>query len=266
MGIFGNQTSRIRRNNWGGSYTQMLAEELFSIFESTEPIVIDSPVTFGQPTVPGAQPAPFQNPPVVFQGPVTYNNTVQHNQPVTYANSVTYQGPVNYQSPDGPVNQNPYSNPPGAPAPTPGSSTDIFVAIIVKGSSPYKAVRQGQNTGNFVDIPEGAFTISIPGLDGIPVPDGTVIAPAWKVGDTYYGATPPTLCYYGKMKSGGPSNYSIDLYPMGVDEDTYNVQARIVLPGTQSINPPAVFFPVLKVGNGDGVKWITQHATWYVRV
>ncbi len=42
MGLFTNQISRLMRNRWPNA--QLLAEELFAILSSDEPIVIDSPV------------------------------------------------------------------------------------------------------------------------------------------------------------------------------------------------------------------------------
>ena len=264
MGIFGESLRRLKRETWGGGYTQMLAEEIYGILGSDDPIVFNQPVTFGRDT-PISDRRSISN--VVNNNPLTINTAVTNNGPVTYNSPVTYNAPVTYtsqvyyQSPDGPVNQNPYvPGDPNTPTPSEGGSVRIFVGQVLSGDE-----------GSYEVVPFGspldedfAEEVLIPGCDW-KIPRGTIVSPVFSWSGVLYGATPPTMVYYGKIVSGGPNTYTMDLYLEGKTGDTVTITADVLVPSTQSIAPGPVLYPVVKYGQGSSAKYAVQHATWYAR-
>lgn len=252
MGLFGNQVMRLVRSDWGGGYTLMLAQELYALLDGSQPLTITNDVTFGGATTPGVDSG---------RNNVTFNSNVTNNGPVTNTNTVTHQGAVYYEGPvyyvtnEGPIQQTPNDNPQQ-------QSVSLFIGEITTGTYPYKFKMFGAND-TFVDPP--TYTVEIPAMDQMPIAVGTIIAPIWYTGGTYYGAAPAIHSFYGTVQSGGPSTYTISVRPDGSASRTQTVTASVVVPGSQSIRPGPCFYPVLKYGNGSGARYIVQHATWYAR-
>lgn len=112
MGIFKDQAIRLLR--WPWPTPRQLAQELFAIFDSDDPITIDSPLTIERPEGQDLadalsrlpSPAGFvvntkteNNQQVTNNGPVVHNGPVFHNGDTSFSNPVTFNSPVTFNQP-----------------------------------------------------------------------------------------------------------------------------------------------------------------------
>ena len=244
MALFGSETIRLLRTKWGTN-AQLLAEELYSIFNGHLPMTIDAPVTFNPPTNKDGTTVKNATP-VIFNTDVTNNGAVTNNGPVTNTGPFTFESPkTNVKDANG--NTEPLDdhirNVSG------GAGNSILFGYIVSGSGDQYQVDVSVSSTTLRNI-----KVNFPNLNSSELIDvGQFIMP---IGSTvqggsirYYANPPAPLVYYGVVAGGSGSSPVCTIFTLGGTSIGSSVVSVI---GSPSGNLPngSYVFPIHRSGGG----------------